>query len=254
VDDSTRTPPDPTPAQRRVEAAERRDEAAAARDQRAEVRDTAAGARDRTAQDRDRGAADRDTAAAHRSRDILDQLHDLQQQIDDQIRWLADAAGSIPVGGLSPAALSALRAYADEQRRLAELNRRAVRDLFDEMRAEVQHSRAARHAAADDRHAAADDRHAAADDRTAAAGDRDAYAANRDQAAIERAQTDPPAHGAESGPPEKALADRVTRAVAESQQRVRDSRAALARHHTPRPAGPRPTADPPDDAEQGPPG
>jgi hypothetical protein len=244
VNDRAATHPDDlSRTYRRDAAADRRDRTAVGRDERAATRDTAAAERDRAAQHRDRGATARDTAAGQRSHDVHDRLHDLHQQIDDRLRRHAESVAHLPAGDLPPAAATALRAYAAEQRRRADLDRQALSALIDEVRAEVEHTRADRRAAADNRQDAGEDRRGAADDRIAAAVDRDTSAADRDQAVIERAQADPPAHHAQAGetPPLATLTDRARRAVAESRQRIHDSRAA--RSQRAQPPEPEPATD-----------
>jgi hypothetical protein len=241
VDERTSTPRDPAPQQRRDGDAARRDQVGHDRDERAALRDTAAATRDVAAKERDRVASARDSAAGRRSREILGRLVDLQRQIDDRLRRHADAVADLPTEELSPSVLTALRAYAAEQRRLADLERQALHALIDEMGAELGHARADRHAAGHNRHDAAEDRAAAADDRVAASADRDTAQADRDQAAIERVQADPTTHHAPAVDRGDRVA-RVARVMEESRQRILSSRAALDRHG--RPSEPGTTATP----------
>jgi len=224
---------------------ERRDDTATDRDDVATGRDDAATGRDVVATDRDAQAGDRDDRAGRDAEDLRDRLARMSRQGFDRRAGLED----VPLDPadwpeLTPEGLARLRAYAAEQRLLGTLDQAAVRSLSDDLRGEIEHGRRERRAAARDRRAAADDREAAERDRGSAEQDRTEAARDRDQAAIERQQDDcvdvdrepEPEHAGEDG----SLTDRVERAVADSRQRISDSRAYLTGPDKTAPAGPTP--------------
>ena len=224
---------------------ERRDDTATDRDDAAAGRDVAATGRDAAATDRDAQAGNRDEQAVRDAGDLRDRLTRISGSAD-RLTGIEDV--SVDSAGwpeLTPEGLTRLRAYAAEQRLLGTLDQAAVRSLSDDLRGEIEHGRSERRAAARDRRAAADDREAADRDRGSAEQNRTEAARDRDQAAIERQQDDcvdvdrdpEPEHVGEDG----SLTDRVERAVADSRQRISDSRAYLAGGPgTSPPAGPTP--------------
>ena len=204
---------------------ERRDDTATDRD------DVAATGRDSAATERDAQADDRDDRAGRDAEDLRDRLTRMSRQGFDRRAGLED----VPLDPadwpeLTPEGLVRLRAHAAAQRLLGTLDQAAVRSLSDDLRGEIEHGRRERRAAARDRRAAADDREAAERDRGSAEQDRTGAACDRDQAAIERQQDD--CVDRDPGPEDRgetgSLTDRVERAVADSRQRISDSRAYLA--------------------------
>ncbi|MDT7580461.1 MAG: hypothetical protein QOK35_1725 [Pseudonocardiales bacterium] len=184
-------------------SAEGRDDSATDRDDVADGRDVDAAGRDTAATGRDVDAGDRDALAGSGAEDLHDRLARVRRQLLDR---LAGPEGT-------------------------DLDRDAVRSLCDDLRTEIEDSRAARRAAAHDRQAAARDRHAADRDRRLAEQDRTDAARDRNQAAIER-QQDTPVHPVHAPRPEGhgedgSLIDRTARAVAGSRQRITDGRAYL---------------------------
>ena len=211
--------------------AEDRDELAADRDEDAEQRDVAACNRDDAAVEREADAESRDEESRHDS-DDLDRLF---WWIRDQVRAHLARVAVITIDpddwpDLTPAAIAHLRAHVGEQRRLAEHACDAVISLLDELRDKVHHDEAERLDAALDRHAAARDRDDSACDRQSAAQDRELSARDRGAAAVEREQIDAidVAH-ADRLSRQAQLGAPGARAVAESLQRIADSRDRLSR-------------------------
>jgi hypothetical protein len=222
---------------------ERRDDSAADRDDAAQRRDLVADVRDDAADRRDDDATERD-------QDLHQDLRELDRRVG-QIRslvldHLSRVEGALVEGAdwpdLTPAGLGRLHAHLAEQRHLAGLGRAAVATLFEELHNELGHILDDRLAAADDRHAAARDRRHSGDDRRGSAHDRDLSAQDRGQATIDREQVDPGtlARGSAWHAPHsprrrpstwEPSADAGKEALAESRQRIADSREQLGRTH-----------------------
>jgi len=210
---------------------ENRDDTATDRDDAADGRDVAAIDRDVAAGERDARAGDRDDRAGRDADDLRDRLTRTSRQAFDRSAGLDDVVvDPADWPELTATGLARLRAFAAEQRLLGVLDHAAVRALCDDLRSEIEHGRLERRAAARDREAAAADRRAADRDRSLAEQDRADAARDRDQAAIERQQDDPvgPVGLPQPDGTDESLAGRVARAMADSRQRITDSRAYLA--------------------------
>jgi len=188
------------------------------RDDRAMQRDDAADHRDDVADVRDRHALDRDDAADHRDRLSRDYAEDIVARIHDVRDQLADYLGRLEAVETDP-----------QQRDLVARARATFSDLFTDILIEFARTREQRRASKHDRGLAAGDRQASADDRAFAAQNRFQSAGDRQQGAVEREQAD---HHVGS----ETRTDVLAR-VAESRQRLTDTRDLLTRTRSGKPLG-----------------
>jgi hypothetical protein len=212
--------------------AERRDEFAADRDDASERRDAAADIRDEAAEQRDTRGEDRDKLSCLDSEDLDVLFWQVRGQVRDQFARIENIAiDPADWPDLTPAGLAHLRAHVAERRGLAELSRAVVIGLLDDLRDEIRRNHADRVTAALARSDAARDRDDSAFDRRSSAQDRDLSARDRGQATIEREQAGPAdvTQSERLSSMQEPLTDAVARAVAESQQRIADSRSQLTR-------------------------
>jgi hypothetical protein len=215
---------------------DRRNDSAADRDDLADGRDVAATDRDTTAYLLDVQADDRDERAGRNAGDLHDRLTRIERQLLGRLTRMENTdVDPADWPELAEAGLARLRAYTAEGGRLAALDRAAIGNLLDDLRAAIGDSRIDGTAAARDRRTAGHDRRAAALDRIDAAHDRDESAGDRDQADIERQQSDlagptdtTPVTDRPDGL-DDSLPQQVARAVRDSRRRITDGRAYLTR-------------------------
>ncbi|HEY0813180.1 MAG TPA: hypothetical protein VGE11_07845 [Pseudonocardia sp.] len=204
------------------------------RDDLAADRDDAAERRDRVSDNRDAAADERDAEATRRDLDTREDFGDLDARLMVARRRLLGHIDSVTVDPVSAPNLSSpevanLPTPAAEQRRRAGLDRAAVADLLDGIGDELRHVRSDHAAAVVERRAAASDRSHSGDDRGLSAQDRDLASRDRGQAALEREQVDPADLAQDGGSSTQHVEDPVTRAIAESRERIVSSRQRLAR-------------------------
>jgi len=216
--------------------ADDRDDAAVSRDDAADARDVAAQVRDVAGDRRDADADQRDEEARQAGEVFDNWLSQNRRRFAEQLARIeehgGDGAGS---PDLTPDGLARLRAFAAEQRRLAEPDRVRIRDLVDALQVQADLRCSERRQALRDRRAAAEDRRIAAEDRQRSARDRALAGRDRDQSAIDREQVTPDdLPRAEQKPPAPVgPIERAERAVAESKERIAASRSLLAGHGRP---------------------
>jgi hypothetical protein len=174
-------------------------------------RDDAADHRDDVADRRDRQALDRDDVADHRDRlsrdhaeDIVARIHDLRDQLAGHLQRLEQFETDL------------------QQRDLVVRARVIFNDLFTDILIEFARTREQRRAGKQDRSVAAGDRQASADDRALAAQDRFQSCGDRQQGVVEREQAD-------YHPGKESQTDPVLPRVADSRQRLADTRDLLTR-------------------------
>jgi hypothetical protein len=198
------------------------DRLATTRDHRADDRDDAAGRRDDESRERDRSALRRDDQADRRAVAGRDRTSHLADRVHAARRVLTEHLHRIERGGIGTEA-GALIAhdYADIDALLV--------DVLNELGRSAQD----RWQSAADRASSAHDRSASARDRVAAEADRFAAGGDREQSAVERVLSRSsdvvPGRTPTDSSETESLRGRGERAVAESRQRVADSRGLLER-------------------------